>query len=182
MLFIILLLCIADKNQYKMSEKLEASKTAGKHFQINQLVGEWEGTGKVWFGPETLADESPVFGQMRSILDGRFVLHEYNGSFGGKPLEGMAIYGYHLELEKFQSIWLDSFHNGAAMMFSEGGRGDEKFAMLGGYSYVTPELEQKWGWRTEIEMTNTDQLIITAYNISPEGEETKATETIYHRK
>lgn len=165
-----------------MSEKFEVSKTTGQHFQISQLVGEWEGITKVWFGPETLADESPVYGEIRSILDGRFVLHEYKGSFGGKPLEGLAIYGYHLELEKFQSIWLDSFHNGAAMMFSEGNRGDATFAMLGGYSYVTPEMEQKWGWRTEIEMTNADQLMLTAYNISPEGEETKATETIYHRK
>jgi hypothetical protein len=109
------------------------------------------------------------------------VMHEYSGSFGGKPLEGIAIYGYHLGLGKFQAIWLDSFHNGTAMMFSEGKRGSEDFDMLGGYTYVSPELEQNWGWRTEIELPANDELVITAYNISPEGLEQKATETIYKR-
>ena len=98
-----------------MSEKLENSKASGAHFQLSKLVGEWEGTARTWFEPGTVADESPVRGTMRLILDGRFIMHEYKGSFGGKPLEGMAIYGYHLDLEKFQCAWIDSFHNGAAM-------------------------------------------------------------------
>jgi hypothetical protein len=116
---------------------------------------------------------------MRLILDGRFIMHEYKGKFGDKPLEGIAIYGYHLALEKFQCAWIDSFHNGSAIMFSEGKRGEQSLSMLGNYAYVTPEIEQYWGWRTEINIINDNKVVITAYNISPEGEELKATETIY---
>ncbi len=164
-----------------MANKFEASKTAGLHYQLNRLTGNWKGTSKTWFEPDKVADESPVEATIKTILGGRFVMHEYKGSFEGKPLEGLAIYGYHLGLEKFQSIWLDSFHNGAAMMFSEGKRGSDAFDMLGGYTYVGPEMEQHWGWRTEIELPSNDRLVITAYNISPEGIEQKATETIYER-
>ena len=164
-----------------MSEKLEISKTSGVHFQLSRLVGEWEGTSRTWFEPTAVADESPVRGSMRLVLDGRFILHEYTGSFAGKPLQGITILGYHLGLKKFQSAWIDSFHNDTALMFSEGTRNSEDLKVLGSYAYVTPEAEQHWGWRTELEIVSDDEVVITAYNISPKGEEAKATELRYTR-
>ncbi len=164
-----------------MSGKFQHSKDNGTHFQLARLEGAWEGTAKVWFEPGDPVDESPVLGNMRLILDGRFIMHGYKGSFGGKPLEGLAIYGCNLETGKIQATWIDSFHTGCAMIFSEGKKGDDKLAMLGSYAYVTPETEQHWGWRTEIEILNDDELKITAYNISPGGEEARATETWYTR-
>jgi len=161
--------------------KFETSKATGMHFQLSRLAGEWEGTAKTWFEPDKLGDESPVHGSMRPILGGRFIMHEYKGSLGGKPLEGIAIYGYHPELGKIQCAWIDSFHNGSAIMFSQGKKDDNSLAMLGSYAYVTPETEQHWGWRTEIEIVNDDEIKITAWNISPEGEEAKATEALYKR-
>lgn len=164
-----------------MSEKFESSKDTGAHYQLSRLVGAWTGITKTWFEPDKIADESPVNGTMRLILDGRFILHEYKSAFGGKPTEGIVIYGYHLGLGKFQSAWLDSFHNGTAIMFSEGKKNSNDFKMLGSYAYVTPELEQHWGWRTEIDIISDQEIKITAFNISPEGEESKATETIYKK-
>lgn len=164
-----------------MSEKFETSKTSGAHFQLSRLVGEWKGTAKTWFDPNKLEDESPIHATMKLILDGKFILHEYKGSFGEKPLSGMAIYGYHLELGKFQCAWMDSFHNGTAIMFSEGKKGEKDISVLGSYAYVTPEMEQHWGWRTIIEFISDDEIVITAYNISPEGQKSKATETIYRK-
>jgi hypothetical protein len=164
-----------------MSEKLEDSKNAGAHLQLSKMVGEWEGTTKTWFDPLKLEDESPITGTMRSILDGRFIMHEYQSSFGGKPLTGMVIYGYNLDLQRFQCAWIDSFHTGSSILFSQGDKGDTSMRVLGSYAYITPQEEQHWGWRTNIEMMSDKEMVITAFNISPEGEETKATETVYKR-
>ena len=165
-----------------MSKKLEDSKANGVHQQLARLVGNWEGTSKVWFEPGEPVDESPVTGTMRAVLDGRFILHEYQSKFGDKPLEGLALYGYHLELEQYQSAWVDSFHNNSAIMFSKGERKDPAFSMLGSYVYVTPEQELQGGWRTQIDVLSDDEIVITAYNIMPGEAETKATEIVYKRK
>ena len=164
-----------------MSQKFEQSKTSGAHFQLSRMEGAWQGTTKLWFDPSKLEDESPISGTMRLILDGRFILHEYQGSFKEKPITGMAIYGYNLDLQKFQCAWLDSFHNGSAIMFSQGDKGDRDIRMLGSYAYITPDTEQYWGWRTHIDLISDTEMVITAYNISPEGDETRATETVYRK-
>jgi hypothetical protein len=159
--------------------KFQVSLESGIHLDLSKLVGNWEGTAKTWFEPDKVADESPVSGSITSLLDGRFVLYQYKGSMMGKPLEGMAIIGYSFDKPGYQVAWVDSFHMGTGILFSETQPGAKGISVLG--SYGGPDIPIPWGWRTEIELVNGDALVMTAYNITPDGEEAKATEAILKR-
>lgn len=159
--------------------KFEISKNSGPHFKLASLVGNWDGSTRTWLEPAILADESPMRGKIRLVLDGRFINYDYIGTLNNKPYEGKMLWSYDLDNEKCQCSWVDSFHMGTGIMHSEGRETGNGFIVNGKYGWVG--IPEPWGWRTELEIINSDQFITRAYNISPQGEEAKATETIYHR-
>lgn len=149
------------------------------------MAGKWDGTFKLWFAADQLACESPQRGSIRSILGGRFLLHEYESSFDGDPISGVAIYGYHLDEDAYESAWVESFATGTSIMFSSGipstgPGGDPRYAVLGNYG--DGQGGPRWGWRTELEQPDADTLIITMTNITPDGVAVKAVETRYARR
>ena len=159
--------------------KFQTSLENGPHKLLAGLEGTWEGTNRTWFEPDVIADESPISGTIRLVLDGRFAVHEYKSSFQGKPSSGMTIYGYDLQKQRWQSILIDSFHMSTGIMFQEG-NSDPAINVLGSYDGSEPD-GPKWGWRTEINIGDTGNLTITSYNIEPSQAEQKAVEISYHR-
>lgn len=158
----------------------EASLRSGRHAALAAMAGQWQGTTRVWFEPDKPpAMEVAQQGTLRSVLGGRFLLHEYGYGQGDEAGEGIALYGMHLDEQSCESAWVDSFHTGSAIMFSTAKFEDTGYSVLG--SYGDGQGGPRWGWRTAIKQPSTDELVITMYNIKPGEEQSEAVETQYIR-
>ena len=137
------------------------------------LVGTWTGTYRLWLEPGTPRVEGPSHGTGRPVLDGRFVALDYDWVDADGPQAGTMLLGCTDE-GTWEMAWVDTWHTGRSILFCQGGPAAD---VLGGYG----PPEQRWGWRTRFDLVSPEELVITAWNVEPTGEETKATEATYRR-
>jgi hypothetical protein len=145
------------------------------------LCDEWVGRSKLWLDPSQAPfAEFTTRGRIRKMGEGNFVAHEYEEAFDGKQHRSLAIYAFNDESQQFECSWIHSFHMSTAIMFATGTVSPSGFFVQG--TYGDGQNGPRWGWRTEHELRAPDQLVITAFNISPEGVASKAVETVYGRR
>ncbi len=142
--------------------------------QVLSMAGAWAGTSRTWFEPGVLADESPIAARIRVLPDCPIALYEYETAVQGRPSHGVALMAFNRFTGGFDVAWADSFHMSTNLMVSRSETAGGRIDVLG--SYADPGGGPPWGWRTTFDLDGTGTLIVTAYNITPDGQEARAVE------
>lgn len=165
-------ICMAETNQ-------DTTGQAAPRDIFQRMVGQWSGVTTVWFEPEKPVDESPCENSFKMVLNGKSLQWDYTGAMQGKPLAGSAFFAYNKQKQQYEMSWMDTFHTGSAIMFFTGKAIDSGLSVLG--SYEDPSGGPDWGWRIDIRVSGNDNLVITMFNIFPDGNEQKGVETVLTR-
>jgi hypothetical protein len=102
-----------------MMEMMAKYSTPGEeHKKLEQFVGMWDTTNKMWMDPNAPAQESKGVAENKMALGGRFLEQHYEGTFMNQPFTGMGYTGYDLYKKQYVGTWMDSM--GTTIMTTTG--------------------------------------------------------------
>jgi hypothetical protein len=142
-----------------MAMMMELAKPGENHKVLAGLVGQWNYKVKYWMNPDPNAPptESSGTSQVRSVMDGRYIISEHSGKFQmpgadgtmqDAPFLGMEISGYDNVKKKFVSAWIDNFGTGILISMGD-------FDPAAKTLTYTAEYEPAPGMKTKTREVNT---------------------------
>lgn len=142
---------------------------------LNGIAGRWSGTYQLWLGPGDPVSASPSEATVTSELGGKSALLRYSWSYEGAEHHGLALISRNDDNGLCEMGWSDTFHYPGAVMHCKSS--SPEMNVTG--SYVVDGTT--WLWRTSVELPSPNELLITAWFVDQEDEETLATEARYQR-
>lgn len=165
-----------------MQACMEAGIPGEMHAWLAEGVGVWEGTSKMWMGPDTEPVVSECTSTVTTMLDGRFIQCEIAGDMPGMgPFNGFGVYGFDNVSQQFQSTWMDNC--GTGMMTGTGELSSDKKTLTWTFTYNCPMTKKPTIMREVERRTSKDSMTLEMYGTPPHGgKEYKMMEITFTRK
>jgi hypothetical protein len=128
--------------------------------------------------PDEEPQASVSMAEIATAAGGNFLTVAYDWSEDG-PQDGLIVLNHNAAETDPNSVWLDSFHTAPGLMLLRSSVGEDGIAVLEG-SYAVPGSPD-WGWRIVIDPTPTPDFHLLMFNVTPDGDLSKAVEVVYTR-
>ena len=169
----------------KMDEKAvmemmaKYSTPGPEHKKLEELVGTWDTSAKMWMDPSAAPQESKGVAENKMVLGGRFLEQNFEGTMMEQPFTGKGYTGYDLYKKQYVSTWMDSM---GTMIMSATGNTDSsgKLTMTG--SMDDPMTGKKMDFKETMTMVDKDHQLFEMWMPGPDGKMFKTLEINYTRK
>lgn len=157
----------------------QAAAPGEPHKLFASLVGNWTTTTKEWMEPGKPPMESTGTADMKMLLDGRFLYHEYTGQMMGQPFAGVGIDAYDNMTKKYTTAWMDSMGTGIFIMEGTASADGRTITLKGSH----PEPGGgKMSHRAVWTIRDADNQTFEMYGNHGHGKEMKMLEIVYTRR
>ncbi len=167
-----------------MAKWMEYATPGENHKFLENWVGNWDASTKMWQAAGAPAEESKATSVGTMMMGGRYFSEEVKGTFdmgGGEvAFEGKALMGYDNAKKKYFSLWIDNFGTGLWEEWGERSADGKSITTTGeGYDPMMGVTHKSKSVATLVD-ANTRRLEM--YKGMPDGTMFKAMEITYKRR
>ena len=91
----------------QMKAWMEMMAPDDHHKELAKFEGVWTAKTKVWMQPGTEPMMSEGKAVNRMVMNGRFLMMDYEGNMMGMPFKGVGMNGFDKASKMYQSTWID---------------------------------------------------------------------------
>ncbi len=173
-----------DQPDMEMSAEMEAMAKAGapgEHRRyLNRMIGEWEGTFRMWMEPGAEPMEMAGTVKREWVLDGRYIHETVESESKWGPFRGVGYIGYNNIDGQYEFIWMDT--ESTAIMFETGTYDPDSKVLTTRGSHRDPASGQVFSSRGTLDLSDPNRHTYVGYSTGPDGKEFKHFEGTMERK
>jgi hypothetical protein len=142
------------------------------------LAGRWTGVNLVWLNPDAEPRRSEAYADISVEAEGQSLSVRYQWDDRGAAQSGILVLVSDAGSDALEAAWTDSWHYAHQLMPCRGAYSETDASVHGTYA-APPGAD--WGWRIALEATANDACALRMFNISPDGDEQLAAESLLTR-
>lgn len=159
---------------------LQAATSPDEHHRaVDVMIGDWEGTVKVWLQPGAPPMEAPGRIEREWILDGRYIREEVTIDAPGGAFKGLGFFGYNALDGRYESVWLEN--QSTAISYETGYLDREAMILRTQGQHRDAFTGQIIATRNEIDLSVPDRQTFTGFAIDSNGRENRTLEGTFTR-
>ncbi len=169
-----------DPMQAMMAAYARYGEIGHEHRLLQQRVGTWDVTVRMWTAPGSPAEESKGTSECSLIMGGRFIHEKFESMVMGQAFSGLGLVGFDNIKKKYVGIWIDSMSTG--IMNTEGVPAADGKSIE--YMGDLPDpVANKYRQQRAVEYEeDADHRRIEAFHVGPDGKPFRSMEMVYIRR
>ena len=167
-----------------MAEWMANANPGEHHAKLDALVGNWDVTTHYWMAPGAPPQVSDGTSKIKWVLEGRYIIEKFTGSFQmpgmeSQAFQGIGFTGYDNAKGEYISTWSDTM---STSMLSSVGQFDDSTQTLTLTSHFDCPMDGPSVYRMTHTIVGPDELNMQAFKTPQGSEEAKVMEIIYKRQ
>jgi hypothetical protein len=150
-----------------------------EHRLLDRMAGNWKTVTRYWMAAGVEPVESDGTSQRKWVLDGRFLMEEFDGGNLALPFRGLGLFGYDNFEKKYTSAWVDTMNTSILTNLGDYDKAGDLVNFIGQYKDPWTGIRKKERGITRF--TSKDRHRLEIHITEPDGKEFKMLEITYTR-